>query len=397
MTTTPLETDKQQSVPLLDIRGENQSLANVLTEAMTRVFTSGQYVLGPEVESLEREIAECCGVDHAVGCASGSDALLLALMACNVGPGDEVVVPSFTFFATASAVSRLGATPVFADIDAASFNITAKTIAPRVTARTKAVIPVHMFGQSAAMDEINELASAHKLTVVEDAAQALGAMYRCQSVGAIGHIGCFSFYPTKNLGGFGDGGMLTTSDADLAKRLRMLRAHGMEPRYYHKEVGINSRLDAMQAAMLRVKLPQLESWTLRRRENAERYRQLFQAAGLDRVFGLPAAVEASHHVWNQFTIRVPIGSAAGTDRDGMRSYLTDQQIGTEVYYPIPLHAQECYVGLGYGTLDLPETALAAREVLSLPIHPRLTAEQQAYVVNKIVQYVSDCDSRGAAA
>jgi dTDP-4-amino-4,6-dideoxygalactose transaminase len=390
-------TEGQLSVPLLDISGENKTLHKELTAVMTRVLSSGWFVLGPEVESLEQEIAQRCGVTHAVGCASGSDALLLALMACNIGPGDEVIVPSFTFFATASCVSRLGATPIFADIDRRSFNITAATVEPLITSRTKAVIPVHLFGQAAGMDPIVELARAHKLVVIEDAAQAIGANCGGRPVGSIGHMGCFSFYPTKNLGGFGDGGMLTTTDASLAERLRLLRGHGMQPRYYHQEIGINSRLDALQAAMLRVKLPHLGAFTLRRRENAVRYLQLFADAGLDQVLGLPTTDQPSQHVWNQFTIRVPRESVDGAHRDGLRSYLANERIGTEIYYPIPLHEQACFASLGYSASDLPETTRAAREVLSLPIHPGLNVDQQVYVVRSIARYLSDCAARVPAA
>ncbi|MHB1034540.1 MAG: DegT/DnrJ/EryC1/StrS family aminotransferase [Pirellulales bacterium] len=369
------------AVPLLDMRRQYEALREAITGAVNRVCESGRFILGPDCEELERGIAAYCGVPHAIGCASGSDALLLALMAIGVGVGDEVIVPSYTFFATASAVTRLGAKPVFVDIDPATFNIDPALIEARLTNATKAIIPVHLFGQCAEMDVIGRIAKARGLVVIEDAAQAIGAEYHGRRAGSIGDIGCFSFYPTKNLGGCGDGGMLTTNRQDLADALRLLRVHGMQPRYYHQVVGINSRLDSLQAAVLNVKLPHLDRWTELRQANATRYTELFRAAGLDRVLGLPAAAPGLRHVWNQYVIRVPDGK-----RDPLRQHLTTEHIGTEIYYPVPLDEQECFKKLGFGPDDLPETARAARETLAMPIFAELTADEQATVVSKIAAF-----------
>jgi dTDP-4-amino-4,6-dideoxygalactose transaminase len=338
-------------------------------------------VLGPEVKNLEQAIAAYCRAKHAVGCASGSDALLLALMACGVGPGDEVILPSFTFFATASAATRLGAKPVFADIDPVTFNIDPVAVGRLITPATKAIIPVHLFGQCADMDALNRLADAAKTPVIEDAAQAIGAEWEGRRAGSLGAIGCISFYPTKNLGGAGDGGMLTTDDDALAERLRLLRQHGMNPRYYHKVVGINSRLDSFQAAVLNVKLPYLDQWTALRQANAARYEELFIEAGLEHVLTLPKALANCRHVWNQYVIRVPDGR-----RDALRESLAKAKIGAEIYYPLGLHDQECFRYLGYKPGDLPETDRAAREVLALPIFPELTAEEQQLVVARIADF-----------
>ena len=342
---------------------------------------SGRFVLGPECNQLEEAIAKICGTRHAVACASGSDALLLALMALGIGPGDEVIVPSFTFFATASAVSRLGATPVFVDIDPATFNIDPSKIEAAITRATKAIIPVHLYGQSADMGPILEIALRRGLQVIEDAAQAIGAKYRGTPVGALSAMGCLSFYPTKNLGGLGDGGMLTTHDDNHAERLRLLRGHGMQPRYYHKAIGINSRLDTFQAAALLVKLPHLEKWSDQRRANAARYHELFLTARLDRYLDLPPTADGCHHVWNQYSIRVADGK-----RDALRQHLAAQQIGSEIYYPVPLHRQECYTSLGYAEGSLPETERAAREVLCLPIFPELTEREQQTVVAAVGEF-----------
>ena len=305
------------------------------------------------------------------------------MMALEIGAGDEVILPSFTFFATASCVWRMGATPVFVDIDPVTFNIDPKSVEAAITRATKAIIPVHLFGQCAEMDVINELAERHHLFVVEDAAQAIGARYRDRAAGAWGHVGCFSFYPTKNLGGMGDGGMLTARDEELAQRLRLFAAHGMEPRYYHQVVGINSRLDSMQAAALRVKMTKLEEWNSDRGNNAARYDQLFKDAGMDNWLVLPTAADNQLHVWNQYTVRVPDGHRAP-----LRAYLAEQKIGTEIYYPVPLHRQQCFQSLGYTEGSLPITERAAEEVLSLPIFPELTAEQQTRVVEAISRYSS---------
>ena len=375
--------DPPMTVPLLDIQRQLNPLAEEIQAALSRVFKSGQFVLGPDVRQFESSVSEYCQAAYAIGCASGSDALLLALMAADIGPDDEVIVPSFTFFATASAVSRLGAKIVFADIDPATFNLDASDVARRVTDRTKAIIPVHLFGQCADMDMLHEVAQGNDLTIVEDACQALGAEYRGSRAGSLGTVACFSFYPTKNLGGAGDGGMLTTNDERLANRLSLLRVHGMRPRYHHQVIGLNSRLDSLQAAVLNVKMPHLERWIQMRIENANRYQEFFRAAGLDGILGLPAAKTPGRHSWNQYVIRVPDGR-----RDALRERLTQRNVGTEIYYPVPLHAQVCFADLGYREGSLPETERATREALALPIFPELTAEEQQYVVDQIAAFLS---------
>ncbi len=377
----PQKNIAEKPVQLLDLGRQHQPLLDEITAAVGRVCQSGAFVLGPEVKNLEQAVAAYCQVKHAVGCASGSDALLLALMAYNVGPGDEVIMPSFTFFATASAATRLGARPVFADIDPLSFNIDPSPVSRLITPATKVILPVHLFGQCAAMDEINRLAETAHAPVIEDAAQSIGAEWQGRRAGSMGAIGCFSFYPTKNLGGAGDGGMLTTNSDELADRLRLLRQHGMNPRYYHKLVGINSRLDSFQAAVLNVKLPHLDRWTALRQANAARYDELFSQTGLDRVLSLPQAPANCRHVWNQYVIRVP-----GGRRDTLREFLTKAKIGTEIYYPLGLHDQQCFGYLGYKAGDLPETDRAAREVLALPIFPELRAEEQQLVVARIAEF-----------
>ncbi len=377
----PTEDAEHQGVPLLDLGRQLAPLKEQIAAALVRVCDSGGFVLGPEVSKLEQQIAAYCQAGRAVGCASGSDALLLALMACDVGPGHEVILPSFTFFATASAVTRLGARPVFADIDPVTFNIDPGEVERLIGSATRAILPVHLFGQCAPMDAICRTARAAGLPVIEDAAQAIGAELDGRRAGSLGDVGCFSFYPTKNLGGAGDGGMLTTNRDDLADTLRLLRVHGMQPRYHHKVVGINSRLDSFQAAVLNVKLPHLDHWIALRQANARRYAEMFADAGLDRVLGLPACADRRRHVWNQYVIRVPDGR-----RDRLRRFLAEANIGTEVYYPLGLHQQECFAYLGYAPADLPETCRAAREVLSLPIFPELTAREQQTVVRRIAAF-----------
>ena len=374
-------TPKPQGVPLLDLGRQHRPLQEEFLAALSRVCDSGWFVLGPDVKQLEENMARYCQAAHAIGCASGSDALLLALMACGVGPGDEVILPSFTFFATASAVTRLGARPVFADVDPQTFNLDPGAVGRAVTLATKAILPVHLFGQAADMDAIGRIAEDAGVPVIEDAAQSIGAEWDGRRVGSIGDVGCFSFYPTKNLGGAGDGGMLTTGRDDLAQRLRLLRVHGMEPRYYHKVVGINSRLDSFQAAILNVKFAHLDRWTEWRQANARRYTELFTAAGLDGVVGLPFSDPRHRHVWNQYVLRVPDGG-----RDALRRHLADARIGSEIYYPLGLHQQECFAHLGYRPGDLPETDRAAAEVLALPIFPELTAAEQEEVVGRIASF-----------
>ncbi|HEY2828113.1 MAG TPA: DegT/DnrJ/EryC1/StrS family aminotransferase [Pirellulales bacterium] len=368
-------------VPLLDVKRQYEPLRDKLLAAVTQVCDSGRYVFGPECEQFERAVAAYTGARHAIACASGSDAILLALMALDIGQGDEVICPSYTFFATASAVWRLGAEPVFCDIEPVTFNIDPGKIEQLVSPKTKAIIPVDLFGQCAAMDEIGRVAAKHGLAIIEDACQAIGAAYSGRSAGTLGDIGCFSFYPTKNLGGMGDGGLMTTDRDDLAAKLKLLRGHGMEPRYYHQLVGINSRLDTLQATVLNVKLPFLDGWAQQRQVNAERYHTLFAEYGLDKILTLPQTAQAAKHVWNQYTIRVPDGR-----RNDLRKHLTDAKIGTEIYYPVPLHEQKCFALLGYQLGSLPETEMAARETLALPIFPELTVEEQRTVVATIASF-----------
>jgi len=368
-------------VPLIDMQGQYAELEQEIQAALNRVCQSGKFVLGPDVEELEQRVACYCDAEHAIGCASGSDALLLSLLALGIGRGHEVIVPSFTFFATAGAVWQAGATPIFVDIDPVTYTLDPAQVAARITPATRAVIPVHLYGQCADMEPLWRLAVRHQIAIVEDAAQAIGAGYQGRRAGVLGELGCFSFYPTKNLGGFGDGGMLTTNDNDLAEKLRLLRVHGMKPRYYHKIVGLNSRLDSLQAAVLNVKLPHLERWTQRRAENAARYHQWFTECGLHTTLGLPQTAPNRQHVWNQYVIRVADGR-----RDALRKHMASRQVGTEIYYPVPLHQQECFQGLPSSQEKLPETERAALETLALPIFPELTLAQQERVVNVIAEF-----------
>ncbi|MBI3839136.1 MAG: DegT/DnrJ/EryC1/StrS family aminotransferase [Planctomycetia bacterium] len=380
-TTIPLVATPSAGVPLLDVQRQYQTIRREIAQAIERVCDSGRFVLGPDCDQLEQSLARYCQVPHAIACASGSDALLLALMAHNIGPGDEVLMPSYTFFATASAAWRLGAKPVFVDIDPITFNIAPNLLEGLITAATKAIIPVHLYGQCAEMRSILAIARRHRIPVIEDAAQAVGAEYDGRRAGSWGTIGCLSFYPTKNLGGFGDGGLLTTTDAQLADKLRLLGTHGMRPRYFHHVVGINSRLDTLQAAVLNVKLPYLEGWTAGRQANAQRYTELFALCGMDRVVMLPRIAPLCRHVWNQYVIRVPDGR-----RDALRAYLAERNIGTEIYYPVPLHLQECFAKLGYTRGNLPESERAGGETLALPIFPELTAAEQQTVVREIAAF-----------
>jgi len=380
------------SVPLLDVGRGNAPLREEFLEALAGVIDSGKFLFGPDVEALEREVAKYSQIDHAIGCASGSDALLMALMAAEIGPGDEVIVPSFTFFASVSCITRLGATPVFVDIRADTFNINAEKLEAAITPRTKVVIPVHLFGQCAEIDRICQIAAQHDLIVVEDAAQAIGAAYHSRPAGSWGSIGCFSFYPTKNLGGMGDGGMLTTGDAATADKLRLLGSHGMRPRYYHRILGINSRLDTFQAAVLRVKMRHLPAGVEGRQANAKRYEQLFRDAGLlnSGSVALPVQDPNAFHVWNQYSLRVKHGQ-----RDLLKASLSERGIGTEIYYPVPMHKQDCFAGISIPAEGLPETELACAEVLNLPIYPELRIDEQVRVVDSIKQFFRQ-DARIAA-
>lgn len=368
------------NVPLLDLKEQNSLLRPEIEAALARVLDTNGFILGKEVAELECELAGYCGTKYAIGCASGSDAILLALMAYDIGPGDEVITTPYSFFATVSSITRLGATPVFVDIDPVTYNIDPAQIAAKITERTKAIEPVHLYGQCADMSAINDIGRSHGVPVIEDAAQAIGAQENGVMAGNLGEIGCFSFYPSKNLGGMGDGGFITTNDDALAKKLLALRVHGAEEKYYHKYVGLNSRLDGFQGAVLRVKLPHLDGWTERRRENADRYRTLFTDAGLTEQIGLPVERGNAKHIYNQYVIRAP------NRRDELRAYLTEKGVGTDIYYPVPLHLQECFAYLGYRSGDLPEAEKAAAETLALPIFPELKPEQQAYVVDTISEF-----------
>lgn len=363
-------------VALLDVGRGNAPLREQVLARLAAIYDAGCFINGPDCQKLEHRITEICGVEYAIGCASGSDALLLALMALGIGHGDEVLVPSFTFFATASAVTRVGARPIFVDIDPTTFNIDPAALAAAVSPRTRAIIPVHLFGQCADMGRIREIADRYRLAVIEDAAQAIGASFEGRPACSMGEIGCLSFYPTKNLGGCGDAGMVTARDAAVADKLRKLANHGMQPRYYHGLIGINSRLDSFQAAILDVKLDHLDHYVQARRSNAARYDQQLESLARDGVLQLPLNHTGNGHVWNQYTIRIP-----GGRRDAVRESLRQEGIGSEVYYPIPLHRQECFAFLGYGPGSLPHTELAAREVLSLPIYPELTRAEQDRVVS----------------
>ena len=369
------------AVPLLDLQGQNGPLRDAILTAIARVCDSQRFIGGPEVDGLESDVARQLGVPHAVGLSSGTDALLVALMALGIGPGDEVIVPTFSFFATAGCVSRTGATPRLADIDPLTFNIDPQSAAAAVTSRTRAIIPVHLYGQCADMDPLLALAARHGLAVIEDAAQSIGATYKNRQAGSIGQAGCFSFFPSKNLGAFGDAGLLTATDATLAQEARLLRNHGAEPKYFHKRIGGNFRLDALQAAILRVKLPHLPAWTDRRRENARRYDALFAAsAAADRVT-LPFRASDRTHIFNQYVIRV-------ANRDAVRARLDAAGIGSEVYYPVPFHLQECFAPLGYHRGEFPHAEAAAAEVLALPIYSELTEGQQAEVVRGVAAAVT---------
>jgi dTDP-4-amino-4,6-dideoxygalactose transaminase len=362
--------------PFLDLKAQFEGIRDEVMAAIGETMQSQRFILGPEVERFESEIADYVGCEFGVACASGSDALLLALMALGVGPGDEVITTPFTFVATAGAIVRVGATPVFVDIDPATYNIDPAEIANAVTRNTKAILPVHLFGLSADMPAIMKVADEDGIPVIEDAAQALGATCCGNKAGNIGAVGCFSFFPSKNLGAAGDGGMMTTNDPELADRLRLLRVHGSKKKYHCEVLGVNSRLDALQAAILRVKLRHLESWTRRRRENADRYRSLFAERGLTKRVILPGEAEKMRHVYNQFVIRVP-------ERDELRQHLLESGIPTEIYYPEPLHLQPAFLHL---RRELPQSETASHEVLALPIYPELTEAQRTSVVTAIADF-----------
>jgi dTDP-4-amino-4,6-dideoxygalactose transaminase len=369
-------------VPLLDLKAQYAMIRSEVREAIDRVCESQRFILGPEVTAFEEAVAAFCGVPFTIGMSSGTDALLAALMAIEVGPGDEVITTPYSFFATAGVIARLGARPIFVDIDARTFNLDAEAVHAKVTHRTKAIMPVHLFGRCADMAPLLTAAGEHHVCIIEDAAQAIGARDDAgRQAGTFGHIGCFSFFPSKNLGAFGDAGMVVTSDAKLAETLRMLRVHGSKPKYYHRMVGGNFRLDALQAAVLRVKLQYLSCWTEARRSQADRYRRLFAAPGLLAWVSLPE--DTPGHIYNQFVIRCP-------QRDRLRVFLRERGVETEVYYPHPLHLQECFQSLGYRQGDFPAAEAAAHESLALPVYPELTEDQQQYVVDQIREFYERC-------
>jgi dTDP-4-amino-4,6-dideoxygalactose transaminase len=370
------------NVPLIDLRPQHEALREELLAAVARVFDSQQFILGEEVRRLEEEVARYTGTEYAVGCASGSDALLLTLMALGVGAGHEVVTTPHTFFATAGAVARAGARPVFVDIEPRTYNLDPARIESAINERTRAILPVHLYGQCADMDEILRVAERHGLPVVEDAAQAIGAQDRGRRAGSMGRAGCFSFYPTKNLGAAGEAGMVTTNDRALAERARRLRAHGGATEYQHEELGFNSRLDTLQAAVLRVKLPHLDSWSQARRERADTYTRLLGEAGLAELAAPPFVRAEALHIFHLYVIR----THARATRDALIEHLRRSGVGTKVYYPVPMHLQECFAPLGYKEGDFPEAEGAASQTLALPMYPELTGEQQAYVVETIRRF-----------
>jgi dTDP-4-amino-4,6-dideoxygalactose transaminase len=367
-------------VPLLDLGVQYAPLRDEILAAVTRVCDSQRYIMGAEVTSFEEEIAALLAVPHAVAVSSGTDAVLLALMALDIRAGDEVITTPYSFFATAGAIVRVGATPVFVDIDPATYNIDAAQVASAITPRTKAILPVHLFGLCADMEPIAAAASRAGVPIVEDAAQAIGATYRSRPAGGIGALGCFSFFPSKNLGAFGDAGLVTSGDAALAERVRLLRNHGMAPKYYHHLVGGNFRMDALQAAILRVKAPHLDAWTEGRRLNAARYARLFRDTGLTARITLPIEPAGQRHIFNQYVIRTP-------DRDRLKRHLEQRGIGCEIYYPVPFHLQPCFASLGYRAGEFPHAERAASETLAIPIYAELTESQQALVVDAIAPFV----------
>lgn len=377
------------NIPLLDLQTQYQTIASELEAAMLRVARSGRYILGPEVEDLEQEIARYCGTEYAVGVSSGSDALLVALMALDIGPGDEVLTTPYSFFATVGAISRVGARPVFVDIDPETYNIDVTQARAALSTKTRAIIPVHLFGQCAAMNDL--VAVTDGIPIIEDAAQAIGAEINGQRAGSFGLCGTFSFFPSKNLGTLGDAGMVVTNDETFAERLRMLRNHGSQARYHHPLIGGNFRLDAIHAAILRTKLVHLDRWTSQRQANAKRYRQLFVNQDLLDYLDLPVE-HADRHIYNQFVIRVN-----GSERDMLKAFLSDRGVTTAVYYPIPLHLQACFASLGHQPGAFPESERAAAQTLALPIYPELTAGQQEYVVATIGSFFQSNDSTMASA
>jgi dTDP-4-amino-4,6-dideoxygalactose transaminase len=375
-----MSSELKTAVPLLDLQAQYRPIRDELLAAITRVCDSQRFIMGAEVEALERELAEYLRVPEAIAVSSGTDALLASMMGLGIGPGDEVVTSTFSFFATAGCISRLGATPRLVDIDPATYNIDVNAVDAVLSPRTRAIVPVHLYGLCADMDALLAVAVEAGVPVIEDAAQAIGATYNGRAAGSMGVAGCFSFFPSKNLGAFGDAGLITTTDRRLAEKIRLLRNHGAEPKYFHKRIGGNFRLDAIQAAVLRVKLPHLPTWTSMRRANAGRYARLFAEAGLTDRVTLPVEPEGCFHIYNQFVVRVP-------DRDRVRAHLAEHGIATEIYYPVPFHLQECFAHLGHSRGDFPEAERAADSTLALPIYGELTETQQEAVVRTLADAV----------
>jgi len=367
-------------VPLLDIPLSYKEVLADVEKNINEVIESGYFILGPVVEELEQKIATYCEAKYAVGVSSGTDALLISLMAAGIKEDDEVITTPFTFFATAGSISRLGAKPVFVDIEPDTFNIDTKQIEENITRKTRAILPVHLYGQCVDMDPVLDLAQKNNLVVIEDAAQTIGSEYKGRRAGSMGDYGCFSFFPTKNLGGFGDGGMVTMNSEELYEQVKILRVHGSHPKYYHKMIGGNFRLDAIQSAVVLAKLKYLDKWTEKRRANAQTYNRLFKEMGITDSLTLPSEV-IPHHVYNQYVIRVK------DKRDELRSFLGENNISTEIYYPLPLHLQDCYLSLGYKKGNLPESEKAADETIALPIFPELTTDQLEYVVATITHFL----------
>jgi dTDP-4-amino-4,6-dideoxygalactose transaminase len=366
-------------VPLLDLAAQYAPIRDAVVEAVTRVVDTQKFILGPEVEAFEAEAAAYLGARHAIGVTSGTDALLVAMMALGLGRGDEVIVPTYSFFATAGCVSRVGATPVLVDVDPVTYNLDVEAVRRAITPRTKAIVPVHLYGQAAEMTALLSLADDHGLQVIEDAAQAIGATYQGTALGTLGRFGCFSFYPSKNLGAAGDAGLVTVNDDEMAARVRLLRVHGAQRTYHHEAVGGNFRMAAIQAAVLRVKLPHLDAWTEARRRNADRYRQLFAALAPSAPVQLPVEAPDRRHIYNQFVIRAE-------QRDALRDHLRAHGVGCEIYYPVPFHLQPCFADLGVPQGALPVSERAAAETLALPIYSELTEPQQRYVVETVAAF-----------
>lgn len=379
MTRTTSSPTSEITVPLLDLGAQYAPIRQELLDAITRVCDSQRFILGPEVDALEHELAESIGAGHAIAVSSGTDALLVALLALGIGPGDEVITPTYSFFATAGCVSRLGATPVFVDIDPVTFNAVPDAIDRAITPRTRAILPVHLYGLCADMDAILAIGTRRSIPIIEDAAQAIGARVGSRQAGTMGAINCFSFFPSKNLGAFGDGGLVTTNDATLAAEIRLLRNHGAEPKYFHSRIGGNFRLDAIQAAVLRVKAPHLAAWTAARRVNADRYRALFHEFALHAHVELPVEPAGYSHIYNQFVILAP-------ERDRLREHLTRARVATEIYYPVPFHRQACFADVASATGNFPVADRAASTSLALPIYGELTAAQQRHVVASIASF-----------